>query len=386
MRRYGIVVAIFAMFSSNYVNRSLAGTLYHVTDLGVPPDGGNVYAYQVNASGQVVGFSDDPQGTYHPYLWSSGTGFQDVLGASGVNSLNGDLTSINNTGDAVGHIYSSTVIHAVLWTQSGGVTILDPVPANFSSAWFVNANDQVVGQRRIYPFSNFNPPLAFLWSTSTGMKSLATLRGTLESEANCINDAGQIVGYSDIASGRHATLWTAGGSVQDLGTLPGNLDSIAFAIDSSGQVVGSSFTQNKVFPHAFLWTAAGGMQDLGVLPGASGSYATAINSSGEIVGKANTSLGGPFNSAFLWTNATGMQNLNSLLDASSAGWKLNLADWINDSGEIVCDAIPPGGTFQHVVLLTPVPEPSSASILIIGCLALARAGFRRFSSGSRVAA
>jgi probable HAF family extracellular repeat protein len=371
-------------------NHSFGGNLYHVTDLGVPPDGGNSYAYQVNINGQAVGFSQDPMtGAYHPFLWSSNAGFQDVLGASGVNSLNGDLTSINNNGDATGHIYNSThTIQAVLWTQSGGVTILDPVPANYSSAWFVNANDQVVGQRQTYPASSLNPPLAFLWTSAAGMKSLAAPPATLASNANCINDAGQIVGYIEPASGTgtHATLWNTVGGAQDLGTLPGNRDSEALAINSSGQVVGRSYTQNKVLPHAFLWTSAGGMQDLGVLPGGSSSSADAINSSGEIVGTANTSLGGSLHgTVFLWTDATGMQDLNSELDAQSAGWKLETIGpaGLNDLGQIVCEASTPDGTVSHAVLLTPVPEPSSQILLGIGGLALGRAGIRRFKSAGR---
>jgi uncharacterized membrane protein len=75
MARYGILVAAFAIFSSLNENHSFGGNLYHVTDLGVPPDGGNSYAYQVNINGQAVGFSQDPMtGAYHPFLWSSNAG------------------------------------------------------------------------------------------------------------------------------------------------------------------------------------------------------------------------------------------------------------------------------------------------------------------------
>src|SRR4051794_8045864 len=86
--------------------------------------------------------------------------------------------------------------------------------------------------------------------------------------ANAINDAGQVVGLAETASGRgHATLFnTRGGANLDLGTLGGN-SSEAAAINNDGQIVGMASTAGGK-SHATLFNTRGGANlDLGTLGG-----------------------------------------------------------------------------------------------------------------------
>jgi probable HAF family extracellular repeat protein len=84
------------------------------------------------------------------------------------------------------------------------------------------------------------------------MTDLGTLGGSA-SFATDINARGQIVGFSNTASGvEHAFLWEKG-KMTDLGTLAGDLTSRAWGINKRGQIVGES-NDTTGNPHAVLWT------------------------------------------------------------------------------------------------------------------------------------
>jgi probable HAF family extracellular repeat protein len=114
-----------------------------------------------------------------------------------------------------------------------------------------------------------------------------------------INKAGQVVGRAATASGdEHAFLWTAGPMV-DLGTLgAAGSRSQAEGINDAGQVVGL-FNDNE--DHAFYWTAADGMIELPTLTGIE-SGARAINNAGQIAGYGDISTGDAH--AVVWNDAS----------------------------------------------------------------------------------
>ena len=141
--------------------------------------------------------------------------------------------------------------------------------------------------------------------------------------------------------------------MNDLGTLGGTW-SCAFSINDSGQVVGGADTTGGV--HAFLYSDST-MNDLGT-HGGTISEGHSINASGQVVG---FSLTTDFaNHAFLYKDSA-MYDLNTLIDPSS-GWRLMFAQDINDAGQIVGYGIN-GSEQGHAFLLTPIPEPSTLSLL-----------------------
>jgi subtilisin len=207
---------------------------YSITDLGTL-GGDRTYAYDINASGQVVGESRTASDDWHAFLWESGV-MMDLGTLGGYSSY---ATSINNSGKIVG------------------------------SAQTITGNDR-----------------AFLWESGS-MVDIGTLGGS-EAYGEGINDFGQIVGSSVTAEWEyHAFLWESG-SMSDLGTL-GSDWSWPYDVNDSGQVVGESFTPDWDL-HAFFYNS-GIMEDLGVLDGGDYSIANGINNLGQIVGYSTTTSG-----------------------------------------------------------------------------------------------
>lgn len=133
----------------------------------------------------------------------------------------------------------------------------------------------------------------------------------------------------------------------DLGTL-GGVQSGANAINNAGQIVGYA-SPPASSEHAFLYSG-GKMTDLGVF--FDFSVANAINSSGVVVGEGDVLLsnGNTADHAFVYDGGK-LQDLNTLIPANS-GWVLSSATSINDKGQIVCDADNGTGSL-HAFLLNP---------------------------------
>ncbi|MGE5735237.1 MAG: hypothetical protein ACM34E_09125 [Acidobacteriota bacterium] len=314
-----------------------------IFDLGTL--GGSVSAGSgINRWGQVAGFAlndvPDPVSIYH---------FQ-ILGST-----------------------AGTQTRAFLWTNG---VMRDLGTLGGPDAWsnFVNDVGQVAGSS--YTDSIINPVTGvptthpFLWDPVNGMTDLGTLGGSLAGSevANlqgALNNRGQVVGGSYLAGDQtfHPFLWTNPGPMQDLGTLGGD-NASASGINDAGQVIGVSDLPGKVH-HAFLFSN-GVMNDLDTLHGDSFSTASSINSSGQIVGQSchQSCENHVQNRAVLWENGS-IFDLNTLIEGGHAGLTLSLAFAINDHGEIAGIGRPPGcfadTACSHIFLLIPCAGTNSCA-------------------------
>jgi probable HAF family extracellular repeat protein len=230
-----------------------------------------------------------------------------------------------------------------------------------SFAFGINDAGQVVGESDLT--DHYGPVHAFLWESGT-MTDLGTLGGGV-SAANGINNPGDVVGESLLANSGlgHAFLYHDG-VMADLGAPPGNTSTTAYAINSASQVVGSAefyeYPEDNYY-HALLWQD-GSMIDLGTLGGPN-SEAKAINDAGDVVGGSQLpgSPGSYPNVGFLYHHGV-MTDLNTLLVPGS-GWTIGTAVGIYDAGQIIGDGID-ADRFRHAVLLTPTRhQPPQGQLL-----------------------
>jgi probable HAF family extracellular repeat protein len=194
--------------------------------------------------------------------------------------------------------------HAFLWTPTGGMEDLGALGGEFTSsvAYAINDGAQVVGRsysadRIIPPDLGLDPEFfsrAFVWTPGVGMRDLGAL-GTGYAVAYGINDAGRVVGKSwpstvpewEYGRAARAVLWEPGPAIRDLGALwAGPSNSAAYGINEAGQVVGTSdlgIAFQDGFPlQAFLWSAANGLEAL--FPTTGLTTARDINNRQQVVG------------------------------------------------------------------------------------------------------
>jgi probable HAF family extracellular repeat protein len=303
--------------------------------------------------------------------------------------------AMSNAGVAVGSGFNTGLPgnFGFLW-QNGQTTVVSPLPPGFNAShcWGVNENGDAVGELRV----NSGVQGAFRRSAAGAITVLPGFVGGTAlgfRKAEDINDLGQVVGYSQLASFTQlrAALWQPDNSITNLGDLPGGWETLGYSItndgvisgisgvlpvelgtlggiesrvgwamNEAGVIVGYSHTgpvgqvDNWPIFHAFRWSE-GVMSDLGVYPGHNHSFAPGINNHGDIVGVGIVYNGElePRNSALLWRNGQ-IIDLNTRIPPGS-GYHLLAANAINDSGWILVEGSQ--GLFVGSRALLLIPNP-----------------------------
>ena len=345
-----------------------AGLRYDVIplSLGGTGNGALVGRRGINGKGQVTGSTDAPDGRVHAFVYdgermidlglmggiqSEGNAINELGHATGwvtltyedsayrgflydgavhdLGTLGGRQTfglDINDrtqiTGDSTG---TDGIRRAFLY--QGGVMSPLPTPGVRSSGRVINENGTVAG--------HYDGPggsvRSFIVDACRCPKDLGTLGGS-QTFVFAINDAGQVAGTSETASGlRHAYRYE-NGTITDLGTLGGDF-SEALSINASGWVTGSASTSTSQ-SHAFVHDG-NAIRDLGTLGGES-SAGNVINASGQVVGSSLTASG--TSHAMSWTEAGGMVDLNKLLHTPPHGLVLTSAITVSNNGSIVAQS------------------------------------------------
>ena len=342
------------------------------------PTSGSWRAFRTDAGGAVIKAKDD-------------LGFP--AGAIGGVSF---AMAVNKDGHVVGYWADAPTggtDHKGFWYDGSKMINLHPstFPLKVSEAYALNKSDDVVGAA----WTIFSDKHAVIWPAAD--HTMTDLNDYLDTtskkdwkllQAYAINDAGEIVGRAEHLKKLHAFLLKGKGLAPiDLGALAEFKDdsSAAYSLNACDQVVGYTYTLTG--HHGFLWKAESGMKDMGTLsPPYIFSYAQAINKKGEIVGTVSKtfhhsaffeSIGfaigsdpaGVAYSHAVWYNGIDLKDLNGAIPGF-ASWEINLANAINDKGQIAGSGFfkgpgySKGSLISKAVLLTPAgltPPSTTAS-------------------------
>jgi probable HAF family extracellular repeat protein len=338
---------------------AISDPAYTAIDLGTLQGGENSsWGWDINDLGQAVGHSDAPNGmSIHAFLWENGE-------MTDLGTLGGTYSwayGINNSSQITGYsAVNGLIIHGYFW-EDGEMNDIGQLPEGrgpFSRSNAINEKGVIAGVCHSSRPGMVVPYSGFIYDFGDWTE-LPTFGGD-ESRAYGINDVGDVVGWARFAppdpTAPRAFLYR-NDQMYDLGTFGGNL-SWAEGINNDGQIVGWS-TDIDGFNRAFIWQDSV-MTDLGDF-GGDESWAYAINNRGQVVGSAtlpdSTRHGFLLDQGVLW-------DLNDIvqpgLDVVFHG-----ARGINELGQIVTSAELPDET-RHAYLLTPDllelgdPEPGNA--------------------------
>ena len=231
-------------------------------------------AFGINDNGQIVGIAFDASSQQGFLTSDSGASFTpiNVPGAASTNAF-----GINNSGQIVGGAFGAGgTPGGFLTSDSGGTFTRFDVPGGTNTvATGINNSGVIVGSF-CFPGCFIQDPFLHGGSDFANPLSYTVIDLGSNAAGSRINDSGQFVGNL-VGSFGGGFLYSGGPTLIDV---PGATGTEAFGINNAGQIVGE-FQDASGF-HGFL--DSGGSFTTIDVPGATTTAASGINNNGQIVG------------------------------------------------------------------------------------------------------
>jgi len=352
-------LAAAALFSLAAISAN-AATTYTFSLLDALGGGSRTLtANRINDSGQIVGYSQNIDGSERATLWSSDNyASPQELGNSG-SILSSRALGINNSGNIVGWSKSiSNIDSANFWSINDFTATQLPSSTSNVRAAVINDSNQIVG---------VSSGSLVLWSDPTSSPVVGNSGVPQE-----INNSGNVVGQSQ----GNPYVWNINSSQsRPLVNFDGGYSTgVALGINNSGNIVGYLDVQptpsDTLYTQAAFWGNGSALPfALESLGGATKSgRATAVNDLQQVVGRSLDANN--VQKATLWDGAN-VIDLNTYLDSATvdAGWMLTSASDINNNGWIIGTArnsisgLSKGYLLQSV---SQVPEADTSAMLLTG--------------------
>ena len=277
----------------------------------------NSYAVALNDAGQIIGHFRDGNQQFNAFRWQENT-VETVVS-------NGQVSRINNRGQIVGW-QEFGQSEAFLYEADGEMVRLNTL-GGASRALAINDSGQTAGRITLGTEKSFV-------DQNGAMQFIAT---EIDGYATAMNNNGDVL-ISEVKGSTSRTLLWRNGTLTDLGDFGGAM-TMGRDINDAGQIVGWAQTASGDY-HPFLWEE-GVMTDLSAYTGNFGA-AVAINEAGVILLKAS--------------DMTGERNMllenGVLTNLGNFGSNYAVANDLNSRGQIVGWMADAAGV-MHAFLATP---------------------------------
>ncbi|MFG0283531.1 MAG: GC-type dockerin domain-anchored protein [Phycisphaerales bacterium JB039] len=313
---------------------------YTVQNLGIPDGANSAIGVRMNNLGQVAGWSSfDGLPRLRGWVWTPGEGFTVLPALPSAPTAAFRAMDISDTGIVGGDGGFDSGLafryEGGVYTQTGGV---DGLPIAYLGG--INDNGDLAGTAKDASIVTDDRA----WLDING-GPLINLTPSMHGRAVDVNNAGQVAGY---AGAFEAFRWDEPGGIQLLGTL-GLARSFASQINDAGQVVGSAESASGNTSKAWIYTDGAGMVEIPA-PISESTGARALNNHGEVVGTSGRS--GP-DLAWLWTGGGSVIDTATLFDAAGEQVNVLSAVDINDSGQILLETFDNKVADFRYIIITP---------------------------------